>query len=330
MRTLFMGSPEFAVPFLQLLHQKTNLVGVWTKPAKPAGRGLEVTASPIANMAKSMGVPVVEPVSLQKEKEFLKNQLEQLSLDLIVVVAYGKILPADFLSLARYGCINVHASLLPKYRGAAPIQWALIHGEKETGITLMQMDAGMDTGDILAQQQVLITPSDNIDTLKKKLSDLGIAMLSQFIDDLSIGKTPHPIPQNSSLASSAPPLKKEDGYIFFDKEASLVLSHIQGVTPWPGAHVSFISDSGSIREPLVLKLFAPSLSKLDATGKTPGEILAINTDGIHVACKMGTLCIAELQLPGKKRLAAHLFQHQQGYSLHKGVILGRVIHEAAG
>lgn len=319
MRTLFMGSPEFAVPFLKLLHEKTQLLGVWTQPAKPAGRGMELTPSAVSIAAQKLNIPVFEPVSLKQDKDVWLTQIKELDLDLILVVAYGKILQKDFLWIPRNGCINVHASLLPNYRGAAPIQWALINGDKETGITLMQMDAGMDTGDIITQEKLPIELSDNTASLKSKLCTLGVSMVSSLLDTFMVGKVPARTPQNHAHWTPARPLNKEDGQIFFAQDVRSVIGRIQGVTPWPGAYIYYknISSEKNTSHPAqILKLYEPSLSCFAIGGEPPGRIVAINQDGIHIACRNGVICIKELQLPGKKRLPAHIFQ--MGQALKQG------------
>jgi methionyl-tRNA formyltransferase len=294
MRIVFMGTPEFAVPSLKaLIESGDEVVAVVTQPDKPKGRGLEVTPPPVKTLAQKHGIPVLQPQKIKTE-EFLK-QLEELKPDIICVVAYGKILPKGILELPKYGCINVHASLLPKYRGAAPINWAIIRGEKVTGITTMKMDEGMDTGDILLQREVPIEDEDTAETLSHKLSLTGAEVLIETLNLLKEGKL-KPIPQNHSQATYAPMLKKEDGEIDWGKTAEEIRNLVRGTLPWPGAY-TFLDNK-------ILKVY--KVRVVEGQGK-PGEVIKSDKETLRVATGENALDILELQIEGGKRLDTATF-----------------------
>jgi methionyl-tRNA formyltransferase len=308
MRIVFMGTPEFAVPSLKaLIESGDEVVAVVTQPDKPKGRGLEVTPPPVKTLAQKYGIPVLQPQKIKTE-EFLK-QLEELRPDIICVVAYGKILPKGILELPRYGCINVHASLLPKYRGAAPINWAIIRGEKVTGITTMKMDEGMDTGDILLQREVPIEDEDTAETLSHKLSLTGAEVLIETLNLLKEGKL-KPIPQNHSQATYAPMLKKEDGEIDWGKTAEEIKNLVRGTLPWPGAY-TFLDNK-------ILKVY--KVRVVEGQGK-PGEVIKSDKETLRVATGENALDILELQIEGGKRLDTATFL--RGRKIREGTILGR-------
>jgi methionyl-tRNA formyltransferase len=308
MKIVFMGTPEFAVPSLKaLIESGDEVVAVVTQPDKPRGRGLEVTPPPVKILAQKYGIPVLQPQKIKTE-EFLK-QLEELRPDIICVVAYGKILPKGILELPRYGCINVHASLLPKYRGAAPINWAIIRGEKVTGITTMKMDEGMDTGDILLQREVPIEDEDTAETLSHKLSLTGAEVLIETLNLLKEGKL-KPIPQNHSQATYAPMLKKEDGEIDWGKTAEEIKNLVRGTLPWPGAY-TFLDNK-------ILKVY--KVRVVEGQGK-PGEVIKSDKETLRVATGENALDILELQIEGGKRLDTATFL--RGRKIREGTILGR-------
>lgn len=320
-RTVFMGSPEFAVPCLATLHELTEVVGVVCQPDKPSGRGLELSAPAVKQKALALGLPVLQPTALRPTKSDFVQTLTALGPELVVVVAYGKILPPEVLSVPRLGCWNVHGSILPRYRGAAPIQWALIRGEKVTGITLMQMDAGMDTGPMLLKRELPITDEDTGGTLHDKLSVLGAEALAEGLCQLLAGSPPQPVAQDSSQATMAPKLDKEHGRVDFTRDAAAVSAQMRGVDPWPGAFTTLPAGFGGLGpeggEPIVLKLFKPSVS----SGKgAPGEFLGVDRSGLHVACGEGAIAIAEVQLPGRKRMTAAALN--SGLPLPRGLVLG--------
>jgi methionyl-tRNA formyltransferase len=307
MRIVFMGTPEFAVPSLRaLIDSGENVVAVVTQPDKPKGRGLEVASPPVKVLAEKHGIPVLQPAKI-KNDEFL-NELKKINPDLICVAAYGKILPRNILDIPPYGCINVHASLLPKYRGAAPINWAIIKGEKITGITIMKMDEGMDTGGMLLKKELLIDDEDTGETLSEKLSEIGAKLLIETITLLKEGEL-HPIPQNSSEATYAPMLKKEDGNIDWKKTAEEIRNLIRGALPWPGAYTNL--------EGKLLKIY--KARTVEGEGK-PGEVIKSDSTTIRISTGNGTLDIIELQIEGGKKLIAEEFL--RGRRIKAGTIVG--------
>ncbi len=299
-----MGTPQFAVPILKaLLEGDDEVVAVVTQPDKPAGRGKKLTPPPVKLLAQKYGVPVLQPQKI-KEPAFLE-ELRKLSPDVIVVAAYGKILPKEILELPAYGCINVHASLLPKFRGAAPINWAIISGEKETGVTIMQMDEGMDTGDILLMEKIPIENEETAGTLHDKLSHLGARLILETLKRLKDG-TLKPRRQPEEGVSYAPMLRKKDGLLDFNRPAKELACLIRGLDPWPTAYAFFRGK--------LIKFFRPEA--LEKREGAPGEILGLERDGILVGTGKGALKIKEVQLEGKKRISAEEFF--RGYRPQKG------------
>jgi methionyl-tRNA formyltransferase len=290
-RTVFMGTPAFAVPTLDVLLQAgLNLVGVYTQPDRPKGRGQTLAAPPVKEMALRHGIPVFQPQKLRAPE--VVEELRALAPDLIVVVAFGQILPKSVLEIPRYGCINVHASLLPKYRGAAPINQAIIDGETETGITTMLMDVGLDTGPMLLKRALPIGPDETAGELHDRLCLLGGETMAATLQLLLRGELRSEV-QDESQTCYAAMLKKEDGRINWSQSAQQIHDRIRGLSPWPGTY-TFLHG-----EPL--KLF---LTRVEAGAGEPGTILAPATDAVRIACGSGVLAVRELQLPGKKRLAA--------------------------
>ncbi len=306
MRTIFMGTPDFAVPTLQSLVASTDVVLVVSNPDRPSGRGRKLRPTPVKQAAQQAGIPVYQPKGLRRAE--VADKLVALAPDAIVVAAYGKLLPPKVLEIPRLGCINVHASLLPAYRGAAPINWAIMNGEKQSGVTIMLMEEGLDTGPILAQRTVPITLEDTAQTLSDKLAMLGADLLVETITAFDQGRVT-PRPQPTEGASYAPMLTKTQGRISFDKPARKVFDHIRGTDPWPGAF-SFLGDER-------LKLFRPKMTS--GTGR-PGEVLGLENEALVVACSKDAVAIGQLQLPGKKRMeAAALIK---GRPIPPGTILG--------
>lgn len=285
-----MGSPSFAVPCLEALLESEEVVGVVTQPDKPAGRGLSLSPSAVKLRAQAAGVPILQPTSVRKG-DFLEA-LRALRPEVCVVVAYGKILPPEVLALPRYGCLNVHASLLPRYRGAAPIQWAIIRGERETGVTLMQMDAGMDTGPMLLKRALPIEDWVTAGQLHEQLAPLGAELLREGLKRLAAG-TLLPEPQDNRQATLAPPLTKETGRIDFAAGGRAVVDRVRGCDPWPTAYTTL--------EGQPLKLFRP---KLVSGRGAPGLVLGADRDGLLVACGEDAVAFGELQLAGRKRMTA--------------------------
>ena len=302
-----MGTPEFAVPSLRaLVDSGDEVVAVVTQPDKPKGRGLEVAPPPTKVLAERHGIPVLQPAKIKTEEFF--NELKKFNPDLICVAAYGKILPKNILDLPHYGCINVHASLLPKYRGAAPINWAIIRGEKVTGITTMKMDEGMDTGDMLLKKEVPIEDEDTGETLSEKLSEIGARLLIETIRLLKEGQL-NPIPQDHSQANYAPMLKKEDGKIDWQKSAEEIRNLIRGALPWPSAYTNL--------EGKLLKIYKARLAE---GGGKPGEVMKSDSGILRVATGKGTIDILELQIEGGKKLETQVFL--RGRRIEEGMVLG--------
>ena len=293
-RTVFMGTPEFALATLEgLLDFGLNLVGVYTQPDRPSGRGKKLTPPPVKILAESRGIKLFQPLKLRAPE--VVSELRALAPDLIVVVAYGQILPKSVLDIPQYGCINVHASLLPAYRGAAPINQAIVDGRTETGITTMLMDVGLDTGDMLVKKTTAIGPFETAGALHDRLALLGREALEETLRQLCAG-TLHSEKQDDTLSSYAPMLKKEDGRIDWRRSAAEIHNQVRGLDPWPGA---FTCLDGEV---LKIANSAPE----EGVGE-PGAIVSADPDGVRVACADGVLKIGELQLPGKKRLPAGEF-----------------------
>lgn len=294
-RTLFMGTPEFALPTLEgLLDAGVNLVGVYTQPDRPKGRGNKLTASPVKELALARNLPVFQPERLRRPEAVA--ELRQLAPDLIVVVAYGQILPKSVLEIPRYQCINVHASLLPKHRGAAPINKAIVDGETTTGVTTMLMDVGLDTGAMLVKRSTPIGPDETAGQIHDRLALLGREAMEETLRLLCAGEL-LPEQQDDRLSSYAPMMSKEDGLINWQHSARQIHNQVRGLDPWPGAY-TFLEDK-------LLKIARTSIDE-QAAG-TPGEVLSADATGVRVACGQGALIIGELQLPGKKRLCARDF-----------------------
>jgi len=310
MNVVFCGTPPFAVPTLTTLVNSGFTVSlVVTQPDKPRGRGLEVVFSPVKQAALQFGLPVVQPEKIKNNEQF-RSQLSSLAPDAIIVVGYGRIIPQWMIDLPVLGNLNVHASLLPKYRGAAPIQWAIASGESVTGVTTMRIDAGLDTGDVLLQKELPILADDTAETLAPRLANLGATLMIETLHGLQAG-TLTGRSQDHSKATLAPVLKKEDGLIDFQRTAVEIWNRLRGFQPWPGAYTRFRGKQLQIH---AAKPF-PSLSTL-----TPGELVAEN-DSFIVGCgNKSALEVTELQLEGKKRMSARDFLH--GYRLTPGERLG--------
>lgn len=307
MRIVFMGTPEFAVPSLKaLVDSGEEVIAVVAQPDKPRGRGLKFTPPPTRVFAEERGIRVLQPLGIRTE-DFLK-ELAELDPDIIIVAAYGKILPKSVLDLPEFGCLNVHASLLPKYRGAAPVNWAIARGEKVTGVTIMRMDEGMDTGDILLTREIPIDDDDTGETLSGKLSAAGAELLLQSLDCLRKGDL-HALKQDDSLATYAPMLKKEDGRIDWRKPASEIRDLIRGMLPWPGAF--------TLLDGKILKIYRAAISEGEGKG---GEVMQAPKGVLRVGTGDGALDILELQLEGGKRLEARDFL--SGRKIEPGTVLG--------
>ena len=304
MRTIFFGSPDFAVPCLEALNDISDIAAVISQPDRPAGRGLAMRPPAVKQRALELGLDVWQPTKV-RTAEFAEK-LRALDADVAVVVAYGRILPNAVLDAPRTGCVNVHASLLPSWRGAAPIQWSIVYGDEETGVTLMQMDEGMDTGPILATASTPIARDDDAATLSARLSEMGAELLRGQLPRYVAGDLT-PRPQDESDSTMAPLLKKEHGRIDWNKPAQAVHNQIRGMNPWPGAHTVL----GERR----IKVHRTVASTLDPEGATPGQVIALDPEGILVACTEGTLEIQELQESGRKRVDARSFASGRGVAI---------------
>ena len=314
MKIVFMGTPDFAVPTLQILLDRQHTVqAVVTQPDRPKGRGRTLVAPPVKVLAEQRGIPVLQPEKVRRA-EFI-HTLQELAPDVIVVVAYGQILPESILNIPPLGCINIHGSLLPKYRGAAPIHWAIIRGETETGITTMFMDKGMDTGDMLLKRTIPISVADTTGTLYDTLSQIGAELLAETLEQLENG-TLERTPQDERYASYAPMLKKEDGLINWDEPADVIDRKVRGLFPWPGAYTSF--------QGKMVKLLAVALEECppETEGKTqPGEVLELDSaSGPLIASGKGCLRILKIQPQNKQAMKCSDFC--RGYHLIVGARLG--------
>ncbi len=310
MHIVFMGTPEFAVPSLEaLVRSGDSVVGVVTQPDRPKGRGQALAASPVKKVCQQEGLPFVQPLKM-KDPAFLEA-LRAWQPDLIAVAAFGRILPPAILQMPPRGCINVHASLLPKHRGAGPIQWAIINGERETGITTMLMDEGMDTGAILLQERVPIQPDDTAGALSVRLAELGGRLLIETIRRLKDG-TVTPRPQDHSQATLAPLLKKEDGLIDWKLPAADIANRVRGMSPWPGAY-TYEKDERWV-------IWRATAADRPAGEAVPGTIIEANKDALLVATGKGLLAITELQPANSRRMT--MPQYLAGHPLSPGLVLG--------
>jgi methionyl-tRNA formyltransferase len=305
---VFCGTPRFAVPTLdELVRVGFSVDLVLTQPDRPRGRGLDLAHSPVKARALELGLPVIQPEAI-KQNEELRSQLGAIHPDAIIVVGYGRIIPQWMIDLPRFGNINLHASLLPKYRGAAPIQWAIARGESMTGVTTMRIDAGLDTGDILLQKEVPITSDDTAETLGPRLAAIGAELKVETLYGLSAGAV-NPRHQDNRQATLAPILRKEDGRIDFQFTAQDICNRLRGFQPWPGAFTSFRKKN--------LHVWAGRVTENELAS---GE-LAIRDDRLIVGCGQGTaLELIALQPEGKKRMTARDFLH--GYRPRPGERLG--------
>lgn len=296
LRILFMGTPDFAATTLQaLLDGPDRVVAVVTQPDRPKGRGKKLTPPPVKVLAEQAGLPVLQPTKIKTEE--FRDELRSYKPDVVVVTAYGRILPPALLELAPHGCINVHGSLLPAHRGAAPIQWAVINGDSETGVTIMQMDEGMDTGDILLKAAITPDKDETAGSLFPKLAVLGGKTLLTALDLLKQGKLTA-TPQDDALATVAPMLKKEDGRIDWQKTAREIHCLIRGLDPWPSAY-GFIDGQR-------FRLFSPEVLHQDSEAE-PGTLLKADKRGLLIATGRDCLLVKEVQPEGKKRMSIEAF-----------------------
>lgn len=290
LKVVFMGTPDFSVPVLKGLIENCNVIGVVTQPDKETGRHKELVFSPVKKVAIENNIKVLQPIKIRNEYQDVLD----LNPDIIVTCAYGQIIPSEILDYPKYKCINVHASLLPKYRGGAPIQRAIIAGEKETGITIMFMAPGMDDGDIISQEKVEIGINDNLEVLHDKLSVLGRDLLLKTLPSI-INGTNDRIKQDESLVTLAKIIKKEDEIIDFNDSTLNIHNKIRGLSPFPGAHTTLDNK--------IFKIYKTSIEK-NSSKKIPGTIIDVEKDKIVVATNDGSLGILDLQIEGKKRMLA--------------------------
>ncbi len=301
MRIVFCGTGEIGVPSFHALLAEHEVVGVFTQPDKPAGRDLKLRTSPVKVAAEAAGVPVFQPARIRAPEALA--DLADLAPDVMIVAAYGQILPAAVLNLPRLGCLNIHASLLPRHRGASPVNAALLAGDAETGVTIMYMDEGLDTGDMLLQGRISIGVAESAGALHDRLALMAPALLLEALRLIEAGCAPR-IPQDAALATYAPKLKKSDGAVNWTHRASDIDRQIRGLTPWPGAFTSLVGRSE------ILKIHKASPAEGHGT---PGEVISSDSRGLTVATGDGAILLEEVQLPGKKRMSAAQFA--LGYTL---------------
>ena len=314
---VFCGTPSFAVPTLdKLLAAGHSVPLVVTQPDRPRGRGMEVSVSPVKDAAIRLGIAVAQPAAIKNNAEF-RDQLAAIRPDAVIVVGYGRIIPQWMIDLPQLGNLNLHASLLPKYRGAAPIQWAIANGESITGVTTMRIDAGLDTGDILMQREIAIAPEDTAETLGPKLASIGADLMVETLRGLDTGQV-RPTPQDHSQASLAPILKREDGCMDFARSANDLFNRLRGFQPWPGAFTIFKGRTLQVHRAQPLQ---------HAVKLMPGEI-AVEGTRLFVGCGKNkaqdadtTLELIEIQLEGKRRMSAQEFIN--GYRPKSGDHLGQ-------
>ena len=321
MLLVFCGTPSFAVPTLEKLVEAGHSVPlVVTQPDRPRGRGMEVAVSPVKDAATRLGIAVLQPDTIKNNAEF-RSQLAALTPDAIIVVGYGRIIPQWMIDLPRLGNLNLHASLLPKYRGAAPIQWAIANGESLTGVTTMRIDAGLDTGDILMQREIAIGLEDTAETLGPKLASIGAGLMVETLRGLETGQV-RPTPQDHAQATLAPILNKEDGRMDFSRSATHLFNRLRGFQPWPGAFTTFKGKTLQVHR---------AQPRQHAAKLTPAEV-AVEGTRLLVGCGEGfgkdkdknagtALELIEIQVEGKRRMTAEEFIN--GYRPKSGDHLGR-------
>lgn len=313
MKIIYMGTPDFAVePLKALIENGHEVLLVVTQPDKQKGRGKAIAMSPVKECALSYDIPVFQPDKIRQEE--CVNKLKEYDADIYVVAAFGQILSEEILNIAKYGCINIHASLLPKLRGAAPIQWSILNGDEYTGVTIQQMAKGVDTGDILSVKELKITDEDTGEGLFDKLMYLGADLLIETLPKIEDGSIT-PTPQDESLATHASKITKEMGEINFDNDARFIERYVRGLNSWPSAY-TYLNDK-------VLKIWKSKVINDDLSDNDipNGTIIKVNKDSIIVKTGNGNLAVYELQLEGKKRMNVHDFL--LGYKLEEGIILGK-------
>jgi len=309
MRIVFMGTPDIAVGCLQkIIDEKHEILGVVTQPDKPVGRGKKLGMPPVKELALKYDIPVYQPVKARDE-EFVKV-LQDLNPDLIVVVAFGQILPKSILDIPKFGCVNVHVSLLPKYRGAAPINWVIINGEEKTGVTTMYMDEGLDTGDMILTSEFNLNDEITAGELHDIMKVEGANVLKETIDLIEKGEAPR-IKQNHDEFTYAPMMSKSLGQIDFYKSAKDIHNLVRGVNPWPSAYTTYDNQTMKVWKTKVLN---------ETSDKEPGTIISVDKEGIKVSTKDNIILIKEIQMPGKKRVLVE--EYIKGNSIESNKILG--------
>jgi len=308
MKVVFMGTPDFAVPCLDMLIKEHEVVAVFTQPDKPKGRGKKVQMTPVKELAVEHDIPVYQPVRIKKGDS--ADILREMNPDIIIVIAYGQLLSQEILDIPKHGCVNVHASLLPAYRGSAPINWAIVNGETKSGVTTMFMDIGMDTGDMILKDEVEITETTTAGELYAELMTLGGKTLKNTMDMIEAGTAPRE-KQDDALACHAPPMNKEMSVIDWSKTAKEINCLIRGFNPWPVAISSYTG--------LKMKVFKSTVLGEVKKGN-PGEVVAVSKEGIDVMTGDGILRLEEIQFPNKKRMTVS--QYILGNDVKTGVVLG--------
>ncbi|MDA3733104.1 methionyl-tRNA formyltransferase [Niameybacter massiliensis] len=310
MNIIFMGTPDFSVPTLQMLiDEGHNVLAVVTQPDRPKGRGNKVLMPPVKELALKYDLPVLQPERVKGNEEFL-NHIKTLNPDVMVVVAYGQILPESVLEVPSLGCINIHGSLLPKYRGAAPIQWSILDEEKETGVTIMYMDKGMDTGDMLYKKSMPIDPSDTYESLHDKMKIVGAQALKEAMPMIEAGGKERE-KQDDNQATYASMIQKALGEINWEKSNHEIDAKVRGLNPWPVAYTYY--------EGQPMKVWQTSMTN-ENTDYAPGTIIEVDKAGMHVQTGNGILIIEEIQAPNKKRMPVS--EYIKGNSIEKGRLLG--------
>lgn len=309
MKTIFMGTPDFAVPPLKALVEAGHeVVAVVTQPDKPKGRGKTLLPTPVKEEALMHEIPVYQPKRVKNNEEFME-MLRELAPDIIVVAAFGQIIPKEVLELPKYGCINIHASLLPKYRGAAPIQQAVIDGEKESGVTIMQMGEGLDTGDMISKIVIPLSEDETGGSLFAKLAQAGAELLIKTLPSIEQGTAVREKQPEESPTPYAAMITKQMGLLNFQKSAVELERLVRGMNPWPSAY-TFINGK-------TLKVWRCRVSE-EHTDAAPGTVIRTDKEGIHTACAKGVLILTEVQIEGKKRMEAEVFL--RGYQIEEGTV----------
>lgn len=310
MKIVFMGTPDFAVPALKKLAADGHEIAlVVTKPDAMKGRGNKVQASAVKECAQALSLPVSQPEKVKGNTAFIE-QLQALAPDAVVVIAYGKILPKEILEIPLHGCLNVHGSILPRHRGAAPIQWTILAGDEEGGVSIMRMDEGMDTGDVLAESRVPVD-AHNAEELFDILSVKGADLIAETLAKIEAGEQITAVPQEDALATYAPMITKKDGLLDFGRPADELERRVRGLYPWPGTYTYLDGQP--------FKIWTAGLAE-GTPGAAPGTVLRADREGILIACGEGALLAKEVQAPGKKRMAADAYL--KGHSIEKGTVLG--------